>query len=199
MVDAGVAVVEVDVRLIGGTAVVSHWLPLHRLLPWPLHDGWRFHWGSRHPDGRSVAEALDLVGPGQRVMLDLKDDEEPAAGRLARHVAAQLAERPDRDRFVVCSHHWPSLHLVRETGVETWRTVGNPAALRRAMQTAEAVGGHSVRHRLLSAAAVERLRVSGEVVAWTVNDVGRAEELVRRGVTGVTSDRPEVFRAVSGR
>lgn len=198
LADAGVAVVEVDVRLIAGTAVVSHWLPLHRLLPWPLHDGWRFHWGLGHPDGRSVAEALDLVVPGQRVMLDLKDDAEPAAGRLARHVASQLADRQDRDRFVACSHHWPGLDPLREVGVETWRTVGSPAALRRALRSRSPHAGHAVRHTLLTGSVVGRLREYGEVVAWTVNDVGRAEVLVRRGVTGVTSDRAEVFRAVSG-
>jgi glycerophosphoryl diester phosphodiesterase len=37
------------------------------------------------------------------------------------------------------------------------------------------------------------------VMTWTVNDLGRAREVIALGVDGVTTDSPEVLRLVSGR
>jgi glycerophosphoryl diester phosphodiesterase len=51
-----------------------------------------------------------------------------------------------------------------------------------------------VRHTFLTPATLGRLRlVSERIVAWTVNDVGRAQQLIRLGIDGITSDNPLVF------
>lgn len=38
-----------------------------------------------------------------------------------------------------------------------------------------------------------------KVITWTVNDVGVMEELLRRGVSGIISDHPELFAAIDAR
>ena len=55
----------------------------------------------------------------------------------------------------------------------------------------------TVRHPYLTPETIERLRRDGKVMAWTVNDPRRALELAAAGVDGITSDLPQVFRALA--
>jgi glycerophosphoryl diester phosphodiesterase len=54
----------------------------------------------------------------------------------------------------------------------------------------------SLHHALLTRATVERVHALGiPVIAWTVDDPRRAEELARFGVDGVVTNDPRIFEA----
>ena len=47
---------------------------------------------------------------------------------------------------------------------------------------------------VLTADVIDRLRAKvPAVMTWTVNDAGRARELLTAGVDGITSDLPEIW------
>ena len=90
---------------------------------------------------------------------------------------------------------------MRAHGFRTWRT----AATQQELATVVAQGALdeeavTVRHTLLNPGTMAQLRdVAPKVIAWTVNDSRRARELMRLGVDGVNTDRPEVMRIVHHR
>lgn len=192
----GATVFEVDVQSVRGQLVSSHFLPFVRAFPVLRHDGRTLTW--RTPDRREITlpEAVAVVPGAARILLDLKADAGPAAHALAAAVAETDLEP---DRFIVCTKAWDTLQAVRARGVPTWRTVGDPAALRAVLAGGplpdEAV---TVRHDLIVPAVVDALhRLGTQVMTWTVNDPARARRLIESGVDGVTSDAPAVLREVA--
>jgi glycerophosphoryl diester phosphodiesterase len=192
---AGARVFEADVQLgADGQAVVSHFLPFGRFLQ---RDNWRLRWRAgavRDPQLRHLAA---LVPQACLVLVDLK---ETRPARRAALVHALDGTLTPRERFRVCGGRPPDLDALRARGVRTWRTVGNRAEL-RAVLAADRLPDEalSVRHSLLSARVLTALHERVDtVVAWTVNDVGRARELRGLGVDGVTTDRREILRELAG-
>lgn len=56
-----------------------------------------------------------------------------------------------------------------------------------------------MRARFLTPPVFEGLaHVAEKMVAWTVNDAARAQELLDMGVSGVVTDSPEVLALVAG-
>jgi hypothetical protein len=193
---AGAAMFEVDVQLRGGHVAVSHYRPVGpagRL----QRDNWRLRWHTRSRLDPALTDVDSVVPPGCRVLLDVKEVAPARRRELVAVLGDELAAAPDR--YVLCSPFQDDLEAARAAGFATWRTVrtrGELAAVRTGPRLAdEAV---TVRHSLLDAPVradlVERVDA---VVAWTVNDVRRARELRRLGVTGVTTDRIEVLRTLS--
>lgn len=197
---AGADVFEIDLQLAGTGLVSSHAIPLFSgpALLTPLrHDGRRFSW-SREPIGDPLATILSRVPAGARALLDLKSERGTQAFTLAARVAAAGL---DPARILASSKHWSSLSLVAEAGFGIWRSVSSPFGLRRLLAQKERVcapagSGVTIRHPYLTRELVAELKRFGLVVAWTVNDVRLALRLVEWGVDGVTTDRPEVMRAV---
>jgi hypothetical protein len=196
---AGVSVFEVDVRLIGGELVSTHFRPVLRALPMLQQDNGRFRWGVRDPRAPTLAALRAVLPADAEVLLDLKDDAGPAALALAAQIVRDV---PDPAGWHVCSKHWASLRLLSGAGWRTWLTVGSRAGLaafdRQGLAGAWAVTAKrtvlrdpQVRDRLLAA-------TEGRLMSWTVNDVGEAERLLRGGVRGLTSDSLAVHRLVSG-
>ena len=195
---------ELDVQLRGGEGgvlVCSHYLPLgrrpDRRAGSRALEVERDNWRLRRAPGRDPAltDVLALIPSGCGVLLDPKHrpgvPPEQLRLALARFVAG--SERPGR--FVVSTGDPRLLAAYRSDGVRTWRSIGDRAALHRAI----AAGGLpeegvSVRHSLLDAETTSALNVvAGIIVAWTVNSRRRATELVRLGVGGVTTDRLAVL------
>jgi glycerophosphoryl diester phosphodiesterase len=59
--------------------------------------------------------------------------------------------------------------------------------------------GVSCRHTLLDKDVIDRIHALGlQVVAWTVDDPRRAEELARMGVDGITTHRVSAMRELLG-
>lgn len=193
----GVTVFEIDVQLLGGRLVVSHYLPVH---PHPSmarvrRDRWEFTTRRRAPREIDLAGALGSVPAGVEVLLDLKNDRGRHAADLAQAV---VSAGLDRTRCHVATKGWQVLRLLRAEGFRTWRSVGDRSAL-VAVLAAAPLPDHAVtvRHTLLTPDVVSALRATGTLVmAWTVNDIRRAAELARLGIDGITSDSPRVLALV---
>jgi hypothetical protein len=196
LVSLGATVFEIDVQLVAGELVSSHFLPLVRAFPRLRLDGRQLTWQVRDRREIGLGEAAAVVPRPARILLDLKTDVGPAAHALA---AAVVAADLEPGRFIACTKGWQTLPVLRAHGMPTWRTVGDAAALRAVLAGGplpdEAV---TVHHELLDPSVVEALHRSGtRVMTWTVNDLPRARRLIEFGVDGITSDNPEVLRAVA--
>ena len=183
--------VEADVHLFRGRLEVRHaktvgpvpllwerWYLLPRDTPRPLLG-----------DLLAAAESLDTA-----LMLDLKGPDPRMAGAVARAVAGWAGRR----RLIVCSRIWRTVDLLRERAdVRTLPSVGSPRELRALPRRygTGTLGGVSVDHRLLTAAAVAGLRErADDVWAWIVDDPDRARLLALWGATGFISDAPWALR-----
>jgi glycerophosphoryl diester phosphodiesterase len=194
---AGAGAFELDVQVIGGRLVVSHFVTLAGLPDWVEHDNWRFRVRGRGPRDVDFADMVALVPPECLVLLDPKLPRGADRVRLADALAAAI---PDRGRFRVSTADPDDLARYRAAGFRTWRTIGDRGHLREVLAGGalpdEAV---SVRHWLLADGAVvarlhERAR---SVIAWTVNDPARARRLAGWGVDGVTTDSRAVLTGLN--
>ena len=191
---AGADLFEVDVQLRHGTLVVSHYAPLART--GLQRDNWRLRWGDRNlPE---LAPRLAAVPAAARVLLDPKERTPEARNAL---VDALIERLSDRERFVVSTGSEPCLRRLSAAGFETWHSIGDRAGLQRFLANGPSgAKAATVRHTLLDAGTLAALRaIVGTVIAWTVNDIVRADELARLGVEGVTTDRVRVMRHLTGR
>ncbi|MEN3360572.1 MAG: glycerophosphoryl diester phosphodiesterase [Mycobacteriales bacterium] len=191
---SGANVFELDVQAAGDEVVVSHFLPLVPGVPWLRRDRWAVRWGPAGTGAERLSAAVDRLPAGSEVLLDLKADGDRGGALAALILRAAL----DPGRCYVSSKQWSVLPPLRQAGFRTWRTVSGPHALARVLRDRptddDAV---TVRHDLLRGRAIERLRRrAGRLIAWTVNDIGRAARLAAAGVDGITSDRDEVFRVL---
>lgn len=189
---AGARVFELDVQLGRDRVVVSHYLPVLRRRGWLENDNWRFRRSAALDQDPSVSDVLARIPDGCRVLLDLKEREPARRAELNRRLATELT---DRTRLVVSTSDTEDLETLRSAGFPTWRTIGGRGDLARLLAAGtvpdQAV---SVRHRLLDAATIGRLHdVAPLIVAWTVNDVGRARHLRAAGVGGLTTDSTSVL------
>lgn len=188
LADLGVGAFEADVQLIRGGLVVSHYLPV---VPGVYRDGWAL---SRTVRAEPLAAVLDRVPAPARVLVDLKTETPAAAAAVAVVVAV------DPDRWLVSCKRWDLLPAPAAAGVPTWRSVATRRALAAVLAAPADARPVTVRHSFLDRATVDRLRaITGEVVAWTVNDPHRAAWLADLGVTGLTSDDPRVHAYAAGR
>jgi glycerophosphoryl diester phosphodiesterase len=196
LAEQGANAFEVDIQLSGPDVLVSHALPLIRGLPYLRQDNGKFTW-SRALIGLPLASAVDRLPPGTELLLDLKTDAGPEAPRLIERL---ISHSPwlDPARAHVSSKNWTMLDELARAGFRTWRTVDTRRSLRRLLE----VGDHdrsyavTVRHTFLTPATMTALAAFGRVITWTVNDPVRAQELVKLGAAGVTSDNPAVFAAL---
>jgi len=193
---AGAQVFEADVQVDdAGAVVVTHYLPFGVGGRFE-RDNWRVRWHTGRARDPRLADVIDIVPADCRVLLDLK---ERRPDRRARLVAALTDAAADRSRFVVCGHPEEDVAQLRAAGFVTWRSVGNSrhlaAVLGQDRLPDEAV---SIRHTLVSARVLDQLheRVP-QVVAWTINSVGRARALCALGVDGVTTDSATILRLLA--
>jgi glycerophosphoryl diester phosphodiesterase len=187
---------DVQVRPRGGTVYVSHFLGTRPLGRWVQHDNARFRLGYGPPRDPTLTDVLARIPAHCRILLDPKPPDAPTQRRLAAALAELL---PDRSRFVVSTDRALELEAYAEAGFQTWRTLKDAGALRAALTGPPPLqAGVSVRHSVLDADAVAALHERfTTVVAWTVNDPRRARQLREFGVDGVTTDRPDVYRALA--
>lgn len=191
LADLGVGVFEVDVQVVRGEVVVSHFLPLVRGYPGLRRDRWSV---SRTARAEPLEAVLARLPPSARVLVDLKT-ETPAA---ARAVAAAVSATADR--WYASCKRWELLPALAEVGVRTWRSVATRRSLAAVLRAPGDTRPVTVRHTYLDRDTVDRLRqVTPEVIAWTVNDLRRAALLADLGVTGLTSDDPRVHAYAASR
>ncbi|HJQ43458.1 MAG TPA: glycerophosphodiester phosphodiesterase [Jatrophihabitantaceae bacterium] len=193
LAEVGARVFEVDVQLSGDSVVVSHFLPVLRVRGWLENDNWKVRWVGRGPcPDPELDEVADRIPADCEILLDPKEKTPERRAKLADRL---ISHGLDTSRCYVSTAHDRDLARYRDAGFRTWRTAGNPRELARVLGGgARPDHAVSVRHTLLSDATVTRLHdVVPTVVAWTVNNVGRARRLRGMGVDGLTTDLREVM------
>jgi hypothetical protein len=190
---AGAAVFEVDVQVGPAGLVVSHFVPVRGFGGRLMRDTWRLRWKGTDP---LLDAHLANRPPGTRVLLDLKEHDPQRRVRLVETIIASMT---DREHFVISTGNRRNLADLRAAGFETWHSFGEGDTLSRLLAAGEIAGrAVTVRHTVLSPALVQRLHADDrQVIAWTVNRIERARELVGWGVDGITTDRREVLHALA--
>ena len=148
--------------------------------------------------GPTLAEAWDHAAAAGIVTLDLKQTDR---GFLDDPVAF-LAPRVKSRRVMISSRDQGALLYVHDRlpDVTLLFSMAGPDAVHQlqsdpALQ--KAIGGVSVFQGLVDANLVTWLhRHKLLVVAWTVNDSQRFNQLVRLGVDGITTDNLAILRAL---
>lgn len=188
--DAGVDLVEADVRLFRDALEVRH---LKALGPHLLWDTWQVtrRRDTTLPQLREVLTALD---GDPRLMLDLKGTT-PA---LAVRVAALLRDVAPDVPLTVCTKEWAMLDQF-DPPVRLVLSASNRGQLNRLRERLRQrrAYGVSIRQRLLTPETVGELRGAAEhVLAWSVDTPQALAHARSLGVTGVISKDLTLLRQV---
>jgi hypothetical protein len=195
LVRAGATAIELDVHDGPAGVRVTHFAPVWAVPGWLERDHRSFRLARDRGGDPLLSDLLGWLPPGLDVMLDLK---EKLPARRAR-LNTGLAALPSKAKLSVSTSHGRDLSHFEQAGFGTWRTLSTGWALRRYLAASEPSGeALSVSHQLLTAAVVRRLTVDrgATVLAWTVNDPGRAQQLRTWGVQGITTDSATVMRSL---
>jgi len=180
--------VEVDLWVHHGQFEARHERAIYPLPLWI--EKWYLRWAPRRPF--TLAALLSETAGKSGVFLDLKN----GGTEVARLVRAALdAAGPAVPCVVASSQHWPILRRVKELAPEVaqFYSVDVPEKLDLFLSVADRdlqPAGVSCRHTLLTQDRVAELHARGlKVVAWTVDDLDRAQELAGWGIDGITTHR----------
>jgi glycerophosphoryl diester phosphodiesterase len=183
----GADVIEIDVASLDGQLVSAHFPPLpivgRRVFRGPtLEEVWR------------ASTAADVI------KLDLKE----SSPQFRALLFAFLNSRQDERQIIVSSRDPVTLSLLMHQAPSAFRFLSVPdqATLDRVYRDYDlnaTIEGVSIRQSLLEAESATQLRALGLIiVAWTVNDLTRVNELVRLGVDGITTDNLAIMKLLGG-
>ena len=191
--ELGADYLEVDLWTHEGRFEARHerrlrWLPF-------LIEKWYMR---RVPSARYGLEELlqETASGGAGIFLDLKNGGAGAAAMLRRVLSANAHPA----RVVASSQQWRVLRAIREMlpEVDAFYSIDVRAKLDLFLSIVDRDSrprGVSCRHTLLSERLVRLLQDRGLlVVAWTVDDIERASELVSWGIDGLTTHKVAEMR-----
>ena len=183
--EAGVDMVEADVWQHRGRLILRH---DHKLPLLPiLVDQWHVRLDRTH---LTLDELLGILDQRVRLFLDIKSADRSAAQAVLEALSRHRAESSTE----LCSKHWGVLAGLREArpSLTPFHSVSNRWRLRAFLGLLDSSIGPlalSVRQSLLDEELVGHLQERGvHIYAWIVRQRWRAEELLRWGVHGITSD-----------
>jgi glycerophosphoryl diester phosphodiesterase len=174
----GADVIEIDVDLLNGRLISTHDTPL------PQIGGGFFR-------GPTLEQAWKASGDADVVQLDLKQ----ASPVFIDQLFAFLERHQNDDRRVIVStRDVPTLYRMqyRAPWVFRFLSIGSQAQLERLLNDeslSAVIDGVTLRQNLVNEQSMKRLgEIDALVIAWTVNDLLRMNELVRLGVGGIATD-----------
>lgn len=182
----GADVIEIDVVSMNGTLYAAHASPLRWL-------------GPRVFRGPTLAAVWEAAAEADVIKLDLK---ESSAGYLDL-LFAFLAERRDHEVIVATGNERVlAAFETRAPWVIRLLSVGSQRRLRqlqRRPDLAARIDGVTIRERLVTEETGRWLESAGLLVlAWTVNDLERVNELVHLGVDAITTDNLAIMELLGG-
>jgi glycerophosphoryl diester phosphodiesterase len=181
----GADVIEIDVISARGRLVAG------RDQPWSWLARQLFR-------GPTLADAWDQAAPANMVKLDLKQTDHQFLDSLVAFLKPRVASR----RVMISSTDEAALRYLhaRLPDVTLLFSVGSPDAVHRLTSDAAfdaAIGGASVYQGLVDPGLVAWMhRRNLLVLAWTVNDSERLNQLVRMDVDGITTANLAVLRVL---
>jgi glycerophosphoryl diester phosphodiesterase len=182
----GADVIEIDVVMAGNKLYAGHDSPL------PIVGRYLYR-------GPTLTETWEAAAGAPATKLDLKESSQRYLDRLVTF----LEGHDDGRTVLVSSRSLESLRYLQVRSPHVVRLLSVPDAptLDRVKLDPEVhavIDGISLRHTLLddgSALWLESLGIM--VLAWTVNDAERLNELVRLGVDAITSDNLAILELLS--
>ena len=194
---AGATVFEIDVQWSERGLAISHFRPFAWPLRWFERDRHRFRRARGLVQDPLLAETMALLPEDADVLFDLKDADPGRRRECCELLAGEISVRATANRWIVSNESATDVSRLRRAGFTGWLTIRDREQLNQALAGELDADGVCVRHSLVDAASVDSLheRVA-DVVAWTVNGVGRARQLLHRGVDGITTDSLSVVRSV---
>jgi glycerophosphoryl diester phosphodiesterase len=184
--DHGADVIEIDVVSLDGKLYAAHSSPLRYI-------------GRRVFRGPTLADVWEAAREADVIKLDLKESS-PAYLEL---LLAFLAEHEDHE-VVIATGNVRALQTFEARYPRAIRVLSVPNERRlRALQRDEGlialIDGVTIRHRLVSEESAAWLKARGLLIlAWTVNDLSRVNELVNYGADGITTDNLAIMELLGG-
>jgi hypothetical protein len=179
--------VEIDVIMAGGRLYAAHAIP----------PRWVSQWIFRGP---RLEDAWEIVAKADAVALDLKDDSSVYEDALVAFLSARAHEQ-----VVLMSRSLESLMRLkaRLPNAHMYLSVPDREAFDRlagAHELAPQLDGISMQHSQITGDTMATLKAREQrIIAWTVNDLARVNELVRLGVDGITTDNLAILSLLGGR
>ena len=183
----GADIVEIDVVALDGRLYAAHQPPIPFVGPQVFR-------------GPTLEEIWTVAALADVVKLDLKQASPTFLGLVADFLAVRGAER----QVIVASDDVGSLRFLRQRWPDAFRFLSvrdrdAADALLADPALAALVDGVSIREGLVDLETAAWLGAQGlYVLAWTVNDLERVNELVRLGVDAVTTDNLAIMRLLGG-
>jgi glycerophosphoryl diester phosphodiesterase len=183
----GADIVEIDVRSLSGQLVSSHF-PILTVGEWSLFQG------------PTVEQVWAASAGADAIQLDLKE----TSDAFVHLLIAFLQEHQGEHHIMVASPDIATLARLANSSpdVVPFLSVHNRAMLAGLLADTPGchiVRGVTIREELLDADSISRLHTAGLLIfAWTVNDPIRADELVRMGVDGITTDDLVLLERLGG-
>lgn len=201
-VERGAEAVELDVRGTRDGEIVVFHDPTLRLANGsrvPLRALSRAEMSDAGPEDRPplLDEVLDLLAGRAEIIVEIKE-----AG-LEERIAAILASYPRPDALLVASFLPEVVREMARRAPQLRRALIYAPTRRRGptrpLQHWRASGAQDLmlQHRLIRRALVQRIAAEGgRVLPWTVNRVEHAQRVLRAGVHGIITDRPDLIGAL---
>ena len=186
--------IEADVHLYRGRLEVRH---LKTLGPIPLlWDRWRL----ANPFRRRLVLAELLAGPrrGGPSSCSTSRDATPASPKGWPRRSPRVGARAATPRSAPVTGR--SSGAARRSWVRLVHSVGSARQLRRLLRRhrGHRLEGVTIHERLLDSLTVRAHEPSDVILAWPVNTLERAQELIRLEVEGLISDRPSLVHSAVG-
>ncbi|MDQ3549282.1 MAG: glycerophosphodiester phosphodiesterase [Chloroflexota bacterium] len=179
--------IELDVIMAAGRLYAAHATPPKLIAAWLFR-------GPRLEDAWEVAAQADAVA------LDLKDTSPAYEDALVQFLAARSHEQ-----VLLCSRSLESLIRLKERlpNAHIYLSVPDRETFDRQMKQellASQLDGLSMRHIHITEEVMATMKSRNQrIIAWTVNDLSRVNELVNLGVDGITSDNLAILELLGGR
>jgi hypothetical protein len=183
----GADVIEVDVVAVDGVLYSAHKPPLPFI-------------GPRFFRGPSLEQVWTASYRASAFKMDLKEDSPEYVELVAQFLNSRL---PNRE-VIVASRSTIVLAALREKAPQTTLLLSVPdTEALDALQASSAlqflVDGVTIRESLLDSTNTLWLKDRGlMVIAWTVNDIERVNQLVYLGVDGITTDNLAILTLLGG-
>jgi hypothetical protein len=183
----GADVIEADVVEVDGELYTAHTPPLPFL-------------GPRFFRGPSLETIWTAAWRADAFKLDLKE----SSPEYIALVGAFIEPRSRGRDIIVSSRSPQALQTLHERVPEAILLLSVPdtgtfAALQDDERLLEALDGVTVRHTVIDQEMVRWMDARGKLVfAWTVNDLERANELIRLGVDGITTENLALLSLFGG-
>jgi glycerophosphoryl diester phosphodiesterase len=192
--DAGVDLVEADVRLYRGALEMRHAKALGRRLLW---EPWRDVTRRRDVPVPLLAEILTTAAGDSRLMLDLKGPWRA----VAPLTAAMLREVAPGVPVTVCTRDWGMLAAFEDQPhIRRVYSAGSRRQLDQVRRLVERrrVDGLSIRLSLLTPAVVEELHQNTDLImAWSVDTEAELARARAVGVSGIISKNLSLLRSLA--